>query len=194
MTRRRRRTKSRVAARHVVLIVAIALLSVVAAGAFLHYRSTLERPDPFADRTARNAPDRLSVRQIAVRHPAENGGGVVWSTITVPLPFDDVSSLGKLVVSEWARRVMAACGAGAPRAAVAHFFYDERRIAYIDFDPSFYDLCPVGTTGERELVESLEQTVRANIPSTASVALLSGGTPVTAPWRHLATRAGGLLP
>ncbi|MBN1424638.1 hypothetical protein JXA88_08780 [Candidatus Fermentibacteria bacterium] len=191
MAKRRRRKEGRLTTRHAVLASAALGIGLAAVGAFLHYRSTLEQPDPSIDRIARESPDRLSVRQIMVCHPGENGEGMLWSTMLVPLASDDPSTLGKLAVAAWAERVALACGMRVDHPLIQHFFYDERRIAYIDFDPSLYDGCPVGTTGEREILTSLENTVRANLPSTASIVLLSGGINVTSPWGHLLTRPGG---
>jgi hypothetical protein len=172
----------------VAVVAVIATLALV--GAFLLYRSSLERPDPFAERIARNAPDRLSVRQIALRHPDSEGHGMTWTTVEVPLATNHPSVLGKLVVSAWGTRVAESCPSSSAGSPVAHFFYDERRIAYIDLDPAFLQGCTTGTTGEVELMEALEETVRANIPGTSAIVLMSGGIPLTTLGHHLSREYG----
>jgi hypothetical protein len=181
------------ATRHLVLAIVAIVVALAAVVAFLVYRSTLERPDERDNRMTRNAPDRLSVRQIMVRHPAPEGGGMVWSAIGVPVTAGGMTALGSIVVSAWGDRVAEACGASG-KERLSHFFYDERRVAYIDFSPAFLSGCAVGTSGEMELIESLEQTVWANLPGTAGIVLLSGGTPVDAPWRHVDARSGRMPP
>jgi len=184
--RGRRSRSRRPATRHVAGAVIAVVIALALMGAFLMYRHSLERPEPFAERIARNAPDGLSVRQITLRHPAPAGAGMTWSTVNVPLTTDHPSVLGKLVVSAWASRVAEACPMGSEGSLVPHFFYDERRIAYIDFDRAFLQGCTAGTAGEVELMEALEQTVRANLPGTAAIVLMSGGVPLATSGHHLA--------
>lgn len=184
VTRRRTRAR-RPAARHAVAVGVIVAAMAALVAAFLLYRRTLEHPDPYADRVARSDPDRISVRRILVRHPLPEGQGMAWSETLVPSAANHPSTLGRLVVTTWAARVAECCGMPPTTPAIARFFYDERRVVYIDLEPTFLTGCAVGTTGETELIESLEETVRANLPAATAIVLAAGGVPVDTPWGHI---------
>ncbi len=178
-----------VGARRALAVIVFAAIGLSVVVAVYFYRQSLERPDLLALRVARASPDVISWVSVRVRHPDK--AGFTWSTVRTPLSSDPPAIVAERVATIWAHRVSASCGGPEESlAAVSHVFVDGTRTVYIDFDPRFFATCAVGTVGEQELLDALEQTVRANVDGVRAIVLFSGGIPLQTAWGHVALDEG----